>query len=69
MRQNKPYKGVELVRRHGDPSRQRHSIQVEINRKLYMNEETLEITEGFAALQKSLHSLVALLLQTDPRAV
>ncbi|MDO8450704.1 MAG: N-formylglutamate amidohydrolase [Rhodoferax sp.] len=66
---NHPYKGVELVRRHSDPARHRHSIQVEINRKLYMNEETLEITEGFAALQKSLQSLVALLLQTDPRAV
>ena len=66
---NHPYKGVELVRRHSDPARQRHSIQVEINRKLYMNEETLEITEGFAALQTSLRSLVALLLQTDPRAL
>lgn len=66
---NHPYKGVELVRRHSDPARQRHSIQVEINRKLYMNEETLEITGGFAALQTSLRSLVALLLQTDPRAL
>ncbi len=66
---NHPYKGVELVRRHSDPARHRHSIQVEINRKLYMNEETLEITEGFAALQTSLRSLVAMLLQTDPRAL
>jgi N-formylglutamate deformylase len=66
---NHPYKGVELVRRHSDPARQRHSIQVEINRKLYMNEQTLEITEGFVSLQTSLRSLVALLLQTDPRAL
>lgn len=66
---NHPYKGVELVRRHSDPARHRHSIQVEINRKLYMNEETLAITEGFAALQTSLQSLVALLLGTDPRAL
>jgi len=66
---NHPYKGVELVRRHSDPARQRHSVQVEINRKLYMNEQTLEITDGFAALQNSLRSLVATLLQTDPRAL
>ena len=66
---NHPYKGVELVRRHSDPARQRHSIQVEINRKLYMNEQTLEITDGFGPLQKNLRLLVARLLQTDPRAL
>lgn len=64
---NHPYKGVELVRRHSNPSGQRHSIQLEINRKLYMNEETLEILHGFAPLKKHLQSLVALLLKTDPR--
>ncbi|MGH6625125.1 MAG: N-formylglutamate amidohydrolase [Burkholderiaceae bacterium] len=64
---NHPYKGVELVRRYGKPAQQRHSIQVEINRKLYMNEQTLELTEGFAPLQQSLRSLLELLLRTDPR--
>ena len=66
---NHPYKGVELVRRHSNPARRRHSIQLEINRKLYMDEQTLAISGGFAALQTSLRSLVALLLQTDPRAL
>lgn len=64
---NHPYKGVELVRRHSDPARHRHSVQVEINRKLYMNEQTLEISDGFAPLQTSLRSLMARLLQIDPR--
>ena len=63
---NHPYKGVELVRRYSNPTDQRHSIQLEINRKLYMNEETLEITDGFAPLKKHLLSLVELLLRTDP---
>ena len=66
---NHPYKGVELVRRYGDPAQQRHSIQVEINRKLYMDEETLSVHAGFAPLQASLRSMVELLLATDPRAV
>jgi N-formylglutamate deformylase len=66
---NHPYKGVELVRRYGEPAQQRHSIQLEINRKLYMNEETLALSEGFAPLQASLQSLVRLLLETDPRAL
>jgi N-formylglutamate deformylase len=64
---NHPYKGVELVRRYSDPASQRHSIQLEINRKLYMNERTLEITPGFMPLKVHLQSLVTLLLSTDPR--
>ena len=66
---NHPYKGVELVRRYGAPQQQRHSIQLEINRKLYMSEETLEINNGFAPLKTSLQSLVQLLLATDPRSL
>lgn len=65
---NHPYKGVELVRRHSDPARQRHSIQVEINRKLYMNEETLDPHEGFAGLRGDLQALVRMLLELDPRS-
>ena len=64
---NHPYKGVELVRRYGDPAHDRHSIQVEINRRLYMDEQTLEMTGGFGALRGNLRSLVEKLLATDPR--
>jgi N-formylglutamate deformylase len=64
---NHPYKGVELVRRYGDPARHRHSIQVEVNRKLYMDEATLEMKPEAARLKESLHSLVEVLLRTDPR--
>ena len=64
---NHPYKGVELVRRHSDPARQRHSIQLEINRKLYMDEHTLAIDSAdMARLQTDLQSLVALLLAWTP---
>jgi N-formylglutamate amidohydrolase len=54
---NDPYKGVELVRRHGRPTERRHSLQIEVNRKLYMDEGTLERTPGFAALQADLARL------------
>jgi N-formylglutamate deformylase len=66
---NHPYKGVELVRRYGDPAAHRHSIQVEVNRKLYMDESTLEPTPGFAELRRDLRSMVELLLRTDPRSL
>lgn len=64
---NHPYKGVELVRRYGDPAHDRHSIQVEVNRRLYMNEETLERHQGFDALKANLRRLVERLLANDPR--
>ena len=60
------YKGVELVRRYGLPAGHRHSLQLEINRRLYMDETTLAIHDGFAPLQASLRGLVELLLRTDP---
>lgn len=66
---NHPYKGVELVRRYGDPARHRHSIQVEINRKLYMDEGTLERHAGFAKLRADLQRMVQHLLETDPRGL
>ena len=64
---NHPYKGVELVRRYSHPPTQRHSIQLEINRKLYMDEDTLALTTGFDILKANLRSLVDMLLKTDPR--
>lgn len=66
---NHPYKGVELVRRYGNPAQHRHSLQLEINRKLYMNEQTFALTQGFEPLKATLRSLVERLLQTDPRAL
>ncbi|WP_137894001.1 N-formylglutamate amidohydrolase [Ramlibacter sp. 2FC] len=64
---NHPYKGVELVRRYGQPDADRHSIQLEINRKLYMDEQTLAPHAGFAPLQAQLRALVQRLLVADPR--
>jgi N-formylglutamate deformylase len=66
---NHPYKGVELVRRYGRPAEHRHSIQLEINRKLYMDEASLAVHDGFAKLQGHLQSLVETLLATDPRTL
>ncbi|TAG45569.1 MAG: N-formylglutamate amidohydrolase [Betaproteobacteria bacterium] len=51
---NDPYKGVELVKRFGKPSAHRHSIQIEINRRLYMNEATRERSANYAHLKASI---------------
>lgn len=58
---NDPYKGVELVRAYSDPARGRHSLQIEINRGLYLDEGTLGKTAGFGALQENLSKLAAAL--------
>lgn len=55
---NDPYKGVELIRRYGDPTRGRHSLQIEVNRGLYMDEQRIERNGGFADLQRNITRLV-----------
>lgn len=58
---NDPYKGVELVRKFGRPHEHRHSLQIEINRRLYMDEATLDRNDSFAALRSNLDALLAAL--------
>lgn len=55
---NHPYKGVELVRLHGQPRVGQHSIQLEVNKRLYMDEDSLAVHAGFASLQAVLHDLL-----------
>ena len=58
VRINNPYKGVELVRRYADPGAGIHSLQVEVHRRLYMNEDTLEKHAGFDALKADIQVLL-----------
>jgi N-formylglutamate deformylase len=58
---NHPFKGVELVSAYSDPATGRHSLQLEINQRLYMDSTTLQKHEGFGKLQARLmHLLQAL---------
>lgn len=54
---NDPYKGMELIRANGDPEHHRHSMQIEVNRKLYMNEDTREPNAGYGKLQNTFTEL------------
>lgn len=51
---NDPYKGAYIVARYGEPDEGRHTLQIEINRGLYMDQGTLDRTGGFASLKKDL---------------
>ena len=54
---NKPYAGGFITEHYGRPARDRHAIQIEINRALYMDERTLTPTSGFAPLAAALAEL------------
>lgn len=56
---NDPYTGAELVRKHGQPDAGRNSLQIEINRRLYLNLDTLEKNERFSELRVDLGRLAA----------
>lgn len=56
---NDPYKGVELVRAYSDPARGRHSLQIEINKRMYMDEAARVRHAGFAPLQRHLQHMLA----------
>lgn len=54
---NELYKGGELISRHGQPTRDIHALQVEVNRALYLDEETYQRSNGYrdclSRIQKS----------------
>ncbi len=60
---NHPYKGVEIVRVVGQPQANRHSLQLEVNRKLYMDEVGLTHSAGFDKLKRDLNALMDELLR------
>lgn len=55
---NDPYKGVELVRKFSNPATGRHSLQIEVARNLYMNEDNCKKSKNFNALKDDLNKLV-----------
>jgi N-formylglutamate deformylase len=55
---NDPYKGVELVRAFSDPAAQRHSLQIEVNRRLYLDERTREKSSGYPELKRDIDRLL-----------
>ena len=63
VRVNDPYKGVELVRAYSNPAEGRMSLQLEINKRLYMDEATRTKNAGFETLQRQLLALVDAVLE------
>jgi N-formylglutamate deformylase len=58
VRVNEVYKGVEIVKRQGRPAMRRHSLQIEVDRALYMNQKTLEKSPGFEQVRADITELI-----------
>ena len=58
VRINEIYKGVEIVKRQGRPAVQRHSLQIEVDRALYMDQKSLQKNSNFAQLQADITHLI-----------
>lgn len=56
---NKPYAGGFITEHYGEPGLGRHALQIEINRALYMNEQSLALTAGFVTLADHLTEVIA----------
>ncbi len=61
VRINEIYKGVEIVKRQGKPAARRHSLQVEVDRALYMDQKTFEKNANFSQLQADITHLIEML--------
>jgi N-formylglutamate deformylase len=65
---NDPFKGAEILRRHGNPAAGVHSLQIEVNRALYMDVEAYGKTAQFADTRRRLAVFLARLRDWCARA-
>ena len=56
---NTPFAGAYVTQTYGRPSRQQHTIQIEIDRSIYMDEETLTPNANFNDVKQALTAVIA----------
>jgi N-formylglutamate deformylase len=65
VRRNDPYAGGYVTRHYGAPREGVHALQIEIARKLYMDEARVQRAPGMATLRHDLGRLIEVLATTD----
>jgi N-formylglutamate amidohydrolase len=66
---NKPYAGGYITEHYGQPLKGVHVLQVEIDRSLYMKEETFEKLPSFNGVRWDMHRLIQMLANELPEAI
>lgn len=56
---NMPFAGAYICQHYGRPSRRQHAVQIEIDRSLYMNEQTIKPNANFNAFRDVLSGVIA----------
>ncbi|MYM55683.1 N-formylglutamate amidohydrolase [Thalassovita mangrovi] len=56
---NAPFAGAYTTQHYGRPSRRQHTVQVEIDRSLYMDEKAIRPRDDFAAFRRLLRGVIA----------
>jgi N-formylglutamate amidohydrolase len=62
---NTPSAGGYTTEHYGGPARRRHALQVEINRGLYLDEASLQVTRGYGRLKADVEALIEALTGAD----
>lgn len=65
VRRNDPYAGGYVTRHYGAPREGVHALQIEIARRLYMDEARVQRAPGMRALQRDIGALVATMARAD----
>ena len=60
---NTPYAGGYLTQRHGSPQDGRHALQIEINRRLYMDETEVRLKSGYHRLQQDIRGIAQSIME------
>jgi N-formylglutamate amidohydrolase len=66
---NNPYAGGFTTGHYGHPKESHHTLQIEINRALYMNEFLIEYSEGFNPLKRNLEKLIKAITKISPESL
>lgn len=60
---NMPFAGAYITQHYGRPTKNQHAVQVEIDRSLYMNEQTIRPNANFETFRAQMQSVMAEIVQ------
>lgn len=66
VRRNRPYAGGYTTAHYGTPKKAVHALQIELNRVLYMDEESITKLQSFSEIKQRLSALIERLCQIKP---
>ncbi len=69
VKRNNPYAGGFTTGHYGKPKTGRHTLQIEINRTLYMNELAISRGDGFEPLREGLNKLIETISCINPKTL